>query len=834
MPVQIVFSVSGPNGQPAAPRHDNQLRWVGSQAGTDTLTAFADNNSNGTRDAGEPEQTAIKRWLATQPNIALTPPTASNEVGTSHTVTATVTDGVGPVAGVNVRFTLAGPNSFSRCLESIDFYGWWVVTNASGQATCTYTGSVTGTDTITAYADTNNDVTQNNNESSQTADKTWNPSTQTSLTLTPAVAANLVATNHCVDATGFISGTAAPSIVFSVSGANPQPRTPVAGGGRATYCWMGAQAGNDIVTAFADGNGNSEPDAGEPQRTATKRWLANQPTLTLTPATASNQIGTSHTVTATVTDGTGPVAGVSVYFSAVSGPHEGALACTERVYDPFRGYYYVRTDANGRATCTYTGQTSGQDTIKALADTNNDAVDNNGEASRTATKSWTTTEIATLTLNPTVAANFVNTTHCVDTRSRAAGGTFVPSASIVWSVTGANTRPATRVATNGGLQPLCWVGTQAGIDTFTVFADNNANGQRDAGEPQETATKRWLANQPTLTLTPATASNQIGTSHTVTATVTDGTGPVAGVSVYFSAVSGPHEGALACTERVYDPFRGYYYVRTDANGRATCTYTGQTSGQDTIKALADTNNDAVDNNGEASRTATKSWTTTEIATLTLNPTVAANFVSTTHCVDTRSRAAGGTFVPSASIVWSVTGANTRPATRVATNGGLQPLCWVGTQAGIDTFTVFADNNANGQRDAGEPQETATKRWLGTQPNILLSPPTATNPRNEPHTVTATVTDGTGPVAGVSVYFSAVSGPNEGALPCAERVYDPFRGYYYVRTNANGEAHCTYTSTQNGTDSIKALADTNNDAVENNGETSATAEKIWVAPQAPSR
>jgi len=79
---------------------------VGSQAGTDTLTAFADNNSNGTRDTGEPQQTATKRWLATQPNIGLTPATATNELGATHTVTATVTDGNYGTLVKEVRVTL--------------------------------------------------------------------------------------------------------------------------------------------------------------------------------------------------------------------------------------------------------------------------------------------------------------------------------------------------------------------------------------------------------------------------------------------------------------------------------------------------------------------------------------------------------------------------------------------------------------------------------------------------------------------------------------------------------------------------------------------------------
>src|SRR5206468_7566229 len=119
-----------------------------------------------TRDAGEPQQTVTKRWIANQPQIALSPQSASNQIRTAHTVTATLSDGTGPMAGVNVLFTLAGANqpvlgTYLHCNEDTDRDGY-IRTNASGQASCTYTGSNAGTDTITALADTNNDGGQDN------------------------------------------------------------------------------------------------------------------------------------------------------------------------------------------------------------------------------------------------------------------------------------------------------------------------------------------------------------------------------------------------------------------------------------------------------------------------------------------------------------------------------------------------------------------------------------------------------------------------------------------------------------------------------------------------
>ena len=105
-----------------------------------------------------------------EPNrLTLTPATATNTVGDEHCVTATVTDFFGnPVSGVTVRFsvptyvaTSANPSSGSD------------VTDANGEATFCYSASLPGEDMIHAYADTNNNGTQNADEPFGDATKTW-------------------------------------------------------------------------------------------------------------------------------------------------------------------------------------------------------------------------------------------------------------------------------------------------------------------------------------------------------------------------------------------------------------------------------------------------------------------------------------------------------------------------------------------------------------------------------------------------------------------------------------------------------------------------------------
>lgn len=97
-------------------------------------------------------------------DITLTPGTATNPVGTTHTVTAVVVSGSpsAPVVGTTVSFTvLSGPNAGANGTDATD---------AAGEATFTYTGSGgPGTDTIQAtFVDSDGDT-----QSSNIVEKIW-------------------------------------------------------------------------------------------------------------------------------------------------------------------------------------------------------------------------------------------------------------------------------------------------------------------------------------------------------------------------------------------------------------------------------------------------------------------------------------------------------------------------------------------------------------------------------------------------------------------------------------------------------------------------------------
>ncbi|HEV8597658.1 MAG TPA: SBBP repeat-containing protein [Candidatus Dormibacteraeota bacterium] len=130
----------------------------------------------------------------------------------------------------------------------------------------------------------------------------------------------------------------------------------------------------------------------------------------------------------------------------------------------------------------------------------------------------------------------------------------------------------------------------ANFPTTVGAFDTSHNGGADAF-----VTKLVTAAVPaTLVLTPATDVNPVGTSHTVTATVTDASGnPIPDVVVRF-AVSGSVTASGQCT--------------TDANGQCSFTYPGpEFPGEDAITAYADTDGDNTQDVGEPSGAATKTW-----------------------------------------------------------------------------------------------------------------------------------------------------------------------------------------------------------------------------------
>ena len=202
--------------------------------------------------------------------LTLTPMSETNEVGDSHTVTATLTDataGGAPVSGATIGFTVTGVNPGTGS----------GVTNGSGQATFTYTGTVVGGDMISACYNADSSA-DGSCEAVASATKQWIFGAPANLDLTPATDTNPVDAQHCVTATVTNQfGVPIPSITvrFSVAGSVTTAGSGTTNAsGQATFCYTGpALPGADIITAYADTNNSSTQDAGEPSDTAAKTWV---------------------------------------------------------------------------------------------------------------------------------------------------------------------------------------------------------------------------------------------------------------------------------------------------------------------------------------------------------------------------------------------------------------------------------------------------------------------------------------------------------------------------------------------------------------------------------
>jgi hypothetical protein len=303
--------------------------------------------------------------------LSLSPATDTNTAGEAHCVTAAVADAAGnPVPDVIVRFSVSGANSASGS----------ATTDANGEATFCHTGTHAGTDAITAYADTDDDETQDEGEPAGAATKTYTPGAPAEVIVMPATDTNAAGEQHCVTATvSDAFGNPVPGVTarFSVSGANTAAGAATTGAnGEARFCYTGTKTGQDTIIAFADTDNGGTQNPGEPAGAAEKTYVAAAPaTVTLDPETDANPVDSQHCVTATVRDAFGnPTPGIVVRFTV-----RGSVSATGS----------ATTNAAGEATFCYAGPLlPGEDAITAYADTDNDGAQGPAEPGAAAAKTW--------------------------------------------------------------------------------------------------------------------------------------------------------------------------------------------------------------------------------------------------------------------------------------------------------------------------------------------------------------------------------------------------------------------------------------------------------------
>ncbi|MGH2747916.1 MAG: Ig-like domain-containing protein, partial [Actinomycetota bacterium] len=302
-----------------------------------------------------------KTWAVPAPeNLDAEPERDSNVKGSSHTVTATVTDQFGnPSPNVPVDFVVTGANAGAGCQN--------VLTNASGQATCTYTDSTTivgpepETDTIDVSVDGSADadatVDEVDIDLADRVEKFWFTTIPTPAVVIldmvsgplatdcddapDSTATNPVETNHDLCGTvyagpGQTNPIAGANVTLTLSGpgnfVNEGPTPGNTGTARDDDTSLGTSVtvtsdANGVfratITSLESGTTTVTATSGNATDTGTKTWTAlaaGARTLDCEPEEDTNDPGTSHVVTCTAEDRLGnPVSGEQVNFTE-SGP----------------------------------------------------------------------------------------------------------------------------------------------------------------------------------------------------------------------------------------------------------------------------------------------------------------------------------------------------------------------------------------------------------------------------------------------------------------------------------------------------------------------------------
>lgn len=255
--------------------------------------------------------------------LSLAPATQTDQVGTEADLSATLLNGCGDgLQGASVNFTVpSGPNAGKTGSA---------VTNASGVAAFSYTGSTTGTDTVQA-ATTNPAGTI----SSNTANVVWQKRTSV-LKITGGASASDFHDTTNVAATLTDNGgpvVGAP-ITFTLNGAETCTGTTNASGSASCSITPGEAAGPYQLTAAYTGSASDLPSSATSNFTVTHE----ETTTTYTgPTQAAN--GTSLTLSGVLKeDGTAPISGRTVTFTLGSG--SSAQTCSGT------------TNSSGAASCT--------------------------------------------------------------------------------------------------------------------------------------------------------------------------------------------------------------------------------------------------------------------------------------------------------------------------------------------------------------------------------------------------------------------------------------------------------------------------------------------------
>ena len=578
-----------------------------SQTLTKTGTAVAGQYANiGTATTTYDEQTVTasdpSHYVGVEGYIAITPGSATNEVGDPHTFLITAyAQGAAP-SGWSLSYQLTPtPESASLTGPTVAPDGmsatWNLTINHASPAVFTASATVTMTFSGgTQVVRTTDGISPNSTPATKTYEYR-----QAKIELTPGTDTNEVGEDHVITATVRVwNGTSwvvppdGGSVTFSIASdttgtaaivsTNPAPIS----GGTAQVTIRATNPGQVKVHAVADVLGDdtvtAETGVSPSGPDATKTYEFRQARIRLSPLADTNEVGENHTFTATVevyvvgTGWTPAPNGTPVTFSFVSNP----IGAT------FVGPTSTTT-SSGQAQATIVASQPGQVTVKAQATVGSLTVETNGsgENSTPATKTYVSGYIA---ITPGNATNEVGDPHTFLIAAYAEGGApsswalsyaVAPtpgSASLSGPTVAPDGMSATWSLTINSAAPGVFLATATVTMTFPGGTQvvRTTNGLGGSTVP---AQKTYL--QARINLSPLSATNEVGDPHTLVAlveTTTDGFvwSPAAGVNVAFSIVSGTATFVGEVNTSV-----------TNSAGQATTQIVSATPGTVFVQAVAD-------------------------------------------------------------------------------------------------------------------------------------------------------------------------------------------------------------------------------------------------------
>ena len=210
-----------------------------------------------------------------------------NDMATATGGTAVDDSGVGTIGAFIIANAALVPYTAdlvvsAGCPIGFSFNPTFPTSSLTGPQVIPFVETITAPTTVGTYTCTLTAVTTPGGPTAaiQTVNVEVTAAAPSTLVLTPATATNVVDDEHCV--TAHVEdefGNVTPGITVEFSVSPTTFRSPSSGSdatdasGDAEFCYTSALPGSDVISAFADTNGNGIQNGSEPGDTAAKTWI---------------------------------------------------------------------------------------------------------------------------------------------------------------------------------------------------------------------------------------------------------------------------------------------------------------------------------------------------------------------------------------------------------------------------------------------------------------------------------------------------------------------------------------------------------------------------------